>query len=210
MFKILALTGLAMGLSFGAAQAAVVEFTEDDLVAATTVTVDGLTLDVTTTGGEVTNYIDPSFATTRARGSGIYIGPGAATGNYQLNFSTAITSLSFTFDWLTDRPDVDSTETVTHFQADGSAVAIGYTDLGGTSFDGSTISTSIRTGQGTISYAGGPFNVFSFDHDQGPATIGFVIRNVQVATVPVPAAFPLLFAGVAALGMMGRRRRKAA
>jgi hypothetical protein len=88
---------------------------------------------------------------------------------------------------------------------------IGYTDLGGTSYTSATqtiLSTS-RTGEGTVSYSGGPFTSLSFLHEQTANNIGFVISNVtvDVAAVPLPASLPLLLLGFGSIAALRRKQR---
>lgn len=52
----------------------------------------------------------------------------------------------------------------------------------------------------------GIFNTVTFSSDQR----AFEYANLSVTAVPVPAALPLLLAGLGGLGLMGRRRRKTA
>ena len=182
-----------------------------------TVVSSGLTLTATTADGNLRTYDNVS----PTNGSGLYIGaitgggfnpsnmtaPTSAT--YALNFDQAVTDISFTFDWLTNRGN--QPEKLSTFLVDGAPAMIGYTDLGGTSYTSATqtiLSTS-RTGEGTVTYSGGPFTSLSFLHEQTANNIGFVISNVtvDVAAVPLPASLPLLLLGFGSIAALRRKRR---
>lgn len=194
------------------------------------VTVDGLNLDVTASGGGVVDV----YTVASAPPTGIAIGAPSngninsdftgntnpSSGTYSLNFDQALTSIEVTFGFLTNRTGTsqDPGETISQFAADGFgllASVIGFTNSGGTSFSGGVISANdgVGNGRGIFRYNGPAFSSLSFLHQQNPRNIGFIISNVsvEIAPVPLPAALPLMGAGFAALGFVGwRRKRKAA
>ena len=88
------------------------------------------------------------------------------------------------------------------------AVTIVYTNQFGTTFDGTTITSTDNDGQGIITFAGPSFNAFSFSHNQG-AQAGFVIERIQIdtgaAVIPEPATVTLLGAGLAGVALLRKR-----
>lgn len=203
---------LTSAMSFAvatAAQAAPVTFGADLLDDATSVTQDGLTMTATTSnGGFVGTYTDD--------GNGLYIGGGyqgatnALSGSYSLGFDQKIDSISISYDWLTD--NASGVENIFNFATDASgAVTITHAEIGSTgqtSYDGTTVVSNTRRGDGVISYSGAGFNAFLFDHTQASATLGFVIRDitVNIAPVPLPAGLPLLLVGLGAFAMVRRKK----
>lgn len=215
-------------LSAGTLQAATFTFSAADLVggsenaALTEVTADsgGLGLTATaSTGGAIRQY-------TQGSPNGLYIGSitsGAfntvanltapASGTYTLAFDQAISSISFDFDYLSSGSGQN--EELSGFATDLGPIALTAMDFVSsfaTSFDvpSQTVTTTNGRGAGTISYSGATFSSFSFDHIQDPARIGFIIDSITVETVapvPLPAALPLLLAGLGAIGMARRGRR---
>ena len=198
------------------ASATSVVFDTNLLQTATNVTSDGLTLDVTgSNGGTVETYslAGPQGIYLGGGGSGfsIFGGPNNTSGSYNLNFSSAISSIEIRFGFLTG--NATSGEEVFNFAADGSPVFALLSDTTGTSQDSMTglVSSSVPNGLGTLTYdaLGSGFTDFSFDHTQEPSNIGFILSNitVELAPVPLPAALPLLLFGVGGLAVAGRRRR---
>ncbi len=81
---------------------------------------------------------------------------------------------------------------------------------------GSLDNTAAQNPGGQFTFAGGPFDtVRLIDTSSSPAPNGSTeggwdIAAVRVSAVPVPAAMPLLLAGVGALGIAARRKRRKA
>ncbi|TVO52685.1 PEP-CTERM sorting domain-containing protein [Denitromonas halophila] len=200
LVAMLALTGSAV------AQAAVISFSDADLGSGNPVTVGGTTLTTTNTGGSIGFITSGTFA-------GLYLGGNNTSGSYVLSFSTMINSIEIEFDALSSVGSLP-VETLFGFVTSNGPVSIGYTNQGGTTFDGTTITSTANDGQGTISFSGTPFNSFSFNHNQG-AQSGFVIERVLINTadmpptsVPEPVSLGLLGIGLLGLGLV-RGKRKA-
>jgi len=176
---------------------------------------DGVTLTARTTDGRVDYYDDNGVG-----GNGLYIGAiirgenyGTSTsaptsGTYELNFSTAISSISFEFDWLTNR---DPAEAITGWATENGSVNIDYTSLRTTDFDDTTdtITSTGNSGSGIVTYSGSAFTSLFFDHTQAARNIGFVINEITISPVPVPASLPLALAGFGIFGFMRRKQRRA-
>jgi len=86
-------------------------------------------------------------------------------------------------------------------------------------FGGDTIPAGSTVAQNSVNYGfgfiGGPLGAGLFDIKMtafsfGGAELASTRISVDVAPVPVPAALPLLLAGLGGLGLAGRRKRKAA
>ena len=220
----------AMSVVALSAQSATLSYDQPDLVAgvvdAGLTTVDvvkgGVTMTAVANNGGAINVYNSGG------GAGLYIGSitsgplntntnttAPASGSYGLEFSQAITSISFVFDWLTK--STHGEEALSMFSTDNGALSLAaanFTNLGGTSLDAGaqTINTTVGRGKGSVTYSGADFTSFYFDHTQNPRNIGFTVTNVTVelAPVPLPAALPMLAAALGGLGLIRRTRRKSA
>lgn len=216
-------------VSAGAVHAASFTFSAADLLggsenaALTEVTAESGGLGLTASasaGGAIRQY-------TQGSPNGLYVGSitsGAfntsanltapASGTYTLAFDQAISSISFDFDWLS--AGAGQNEELSGFATDLGTITLtgmDFVPIFATSLDvpSQTITTTNGRGKGTISYSGATFNSFSFDHIQDPPRLGFIIDSITVETVapvPLPAALPLLLAGLGAMGMARRARRQ--
>lgn len=180
------------------AHATVITFDDADLSSGNPVTDSGLQLLTTTDTGTISFIGSGTF-------QGLWLDAGSAQGNFNLAFSQAITSISIEFDALSDIGSGDP-ETISNFAADAVSIAIGYTNQFGTTFDGSTITSTENDGQGIITYSGAAFSNFSFTHLQG-AQNGFVLEHIIVDTADVPAPATVLIFALGLLGLASSRRR---
>ncbi|MFZ5557795.1 MAG: PEP-CTERM sorting domain-containing protein [Pseudomonadota bacterium] len=188
-----------------AANATLITFTDANLASGNPVTVGGVTLTTTTVGGNISFISSGQFA-------GLWLGGNNSSGSYTLSFSQAIDSIEIEFDALSSigTPPV---ETLSGFATSNGPVTISFTAQFGTTFDGTTITSTENDGQGIINFAGAAFNSFSFNHNQG-AQSGFVIEHLVIntagtsASVPEPASLGLLAAALLALGFERRRRAR--
>ncbi|WP_420860705.1 VPLPA-CTERM sorting domain-containing protein [Algirhabdus cladophorae] len=217
------LLATACALSPMMASAASITFTESLLQTVTpnatnteaTATAGGVTLTAKTTDGRVDYYDDNGGG-----GNGLYIGAiirgenyGTSTsaptsGKYELNFDKAINSISFEFDWLTNR---DPAEAITGWATEFGSIDIDYTSLRATDFDDTTdtITSTGSLGSGIVTYSGAAFTSLFFDHTQAARNIGFVINEITISPVPVPASLPLALAGFGIFGVIRRKQRQA-
>ena len=199
---------------------------DDSVVNATldsaTATVDGLTITFSATAGGVlddyNNTGPQGIAIGAPANGGVNTDFSGNTnpdfGSYAISFDQAITSINISFGFLTDFGTAP--ETISNFSIDAAALPSGSISASGLTntqltLDPDTISAinGVRNGLGNISFAGGPFNSFGFDHSQDPINIGFVITSVTVETaaaVPLPAGLPLLLTGGALFGFIRRRK----
>lgn len=86
-------------------------------------------------------------------------------------------------------------------------------DAGSFFMVGSLDNTAAQNPGGEFTFAGGPFDTVRLvDTSTFPTSGsgGWDIAAVRVSAVPVPAALPLLVAGIGAFGFIARRKRKAA
>ncbi|ROS04615.1 putative secreted protein [Sinobacterium caligoides] len=202
-FKTIALTAATLALSVNT-HGAIVTFTDTDLASGNPLSVDGVTLTTSNTGGSIA-FIGSGIYT------GLHLGGSNTGGSYSLSFSESISSIEIEFDALSGAEvTITPVETLFNFSTENGAANIAYTNQFGTTFDGSTITTTEPDGQGIIDFSDiGLFNTFSFDHDQGTQA-GFVIERIVIETneVPIPAAAWLF--GTSLVGLVGiARRRKA-
>lgn len=230
-------TALTM-LSMTAANAATITFNESQLAGGSG-NADQTSVTVSSGGLGLTASTDPSgdgrvrtFQVGTPQG-GLWFG--ATVGNnfgdpinnatapsdavYSISFDQAVTSISLSFDYLTDNVTRPQPELLSEFATElGSATIVtsGLFDVFHNTATNSVIADRSQpgstAGQGTISFDSGglAFNTFSFRHQQTPEQIGFTVNTVivDVAAVPLPAALPMLLAGLGGLGLM-RRRAKA-
>ncbi len=135
--------------------------------------------------------------------TGLYLGGSNTSGQYTLSLSQPITSIEIEFD-ATSNNGSGFPESLTAFATNLGIASITYTNQLGTTFDGTTITSTSADGQGIINFSGPTFSSFSFQHNQG-AQAGFVIERLVVNVVPEPSSTLLL--GCAALGFVTLRRR---
>lgn len=200
MFKTM-LSALAAGLLATASQAATVSFNDSELAAGFSISKDGLNVTTSTADGALSTIGSGIY-------TGLYVGVNDANGTYEMTFSQAISSIEIEFDALSNSGG-PVPETIFGFATNNGAVSITYTNQFGTSFDGTTITSTENDGQGIIRFTGAAFTSFFFTHDQDPRQNGFVIERLVVDTVsgevPLPATGFLLFGGL--LGLAGLRRK---
>lgn len=196
------LAWITVMLSPMAANADLITFSDIDLASGNPVTVDGVTLTTSTAGGNIA-FIGSGLFT------GLWLGGDNSSANYTLSFSEMITSIEIEFDALSSIGTLP-VETLFNFATDSGGVSIGFTAQFGTTFDGTTITSTENDGQGIINFSGSGFNFFSFDHMQG-AQNGFVIERLVVNTggvVSVPEPGTLALLGIGLFGMGLARRKK--
>ena len=203
--KLLGLS-IAAALVSSAANATTVTYNDIVLGSGLTVVTDGVTLAATTNDGSLGNISAGTFA-------GLYIGQAISSlGTYSLTFSEAITSILVEFDALSSVGG-DPAETLFGFSTNNGPILISYTNQDGTTFDGSTITSTANDGQGIIEFVGAAFTQFIFTHAQNPSQNGFVIERIVINTadsgpvVPLPPALALFLTGAAALAAKGRKRK---
>ncbi len=207
MLKKFLATAAAVAALGGAANAATVTYNDILLGSGLSVTSDGVTMTATTdSGGALSNIGSGTF-------TGLYVGVNSALGVYALTFSEAITSILIEFDALSDTGGPQP-ETITAFATDNGSISIMYTNQFGTTFDGTTITSTENDGQGIIEFMGAAFTQFIFTHAQTPGQNGFVIERIVINTadgpvIPAPPAIALFLSGAAALGAYKRRRKLA-
>ena len=195
-FRTLLLATLT-SITCGAAQAAEISFSDVQLSSGNPVSSGGLTLTTSTSGGSIAFIGSGTFI-------GLWLGQSDTAGSYTLSFSQAISSIEIEFDALSGT-GTPPPETLFNFANSNGAINISYTNQFGTTFDGTTITSTVGDGQGIIDFAGPDFNSFSFDHDQGVQS-GFVIERIVVNTVPIPAAAWLFASALGGLVVVKRKR----
>ena len=193
-----ALVAAAALLTASVSSAAIVTWNDAQLGTSNPIASGGVTLTTSTTGGDI------GFIPGSGGFAGLWLGGNDSSGSYTLGFSANITSIEIEFDALSSIGSLP-VETLFGFATNLGAATIGYLDQGGTTFDGTTITSTQNDGQGTISFTGAAFNAFSFTHNQGEQS-GFVIERVTIdtddggTTVPEPSSLALL-------GLAAARRR---
>jgi len=186
------------------ANAAVVIFDDITLATGPSYTDSGLTMDVVASNGGAISTIGSGQFT------GLYLGLNTSSfGTYTFSFSEQISSIEIQFDALSST-NGEPPETISGFNSGSGAPVITYTNLAGTSFDGTTVVSMANDGRGIIQADASPFSWYSFDHAQNPAQNGFVIEQITITTsaIPVPPAIWLFGSGL--LGLIGIARRKKA
>ena len=176
-----------------------VTFADFDLASGNPVTVGGETITTTNVGGSIEFITAGPFI-------GLHLGGINTSGAYTLNFSQPISSLEVEFDALSSIGPNPPVEMLLNFSTDNGLVTIGYTNQFGTTFDGTTITSTEANGQGIITVSGQTFSAFSFDHVQGSEQNGFVIERVVINPIPEPGSFSLVALGLLALRTFSRRR----
>ncbi len=142
--------------------------------------------------------------------TGLYLGLTTSSfGTYTFSFSEQVTSFEIQFDALSNT-STGPPETISGFNSSSGAPVITYTNLAGTSFDGTTIVSTAGDGRGIIQADASPFSWFSFDHAQALAQNGFVIERITLTTSPVPVPAAAWLFGSGLLGLIGIARRKQA
>lgn len=180
-----------------AANAATVTYSSIDLVnSLPSVQVDGLTLTPSTSDGLLNGINSPPFV-------GLNVGGSDLLGTYSLAFSQAISSITLTFVGLSNVGS--ETESMFGFATETGLVSVGFTNILGAAFDGTTVTTSVTDAEFQITYSGAAFTEFLFTHAQTSGFLGGVlITQIAVETVPLPASGLLL---LGALGALAVRRR---
>lgn len=187
----------------GIANANTYTFNDGVLASGNSYTQSDFTLSVTTSNGGVLSHIGSG------QYAGLWLGTTTASfGSYQFAFSKNITSISIQFDALSSTGGTP-VETIGNFASSNGAATISYTNLNGTTFNGSTIFSETNDGRGLITYSGPSFSGFSFDHAQNPSQNGFVIEQITIQTAPVPEpeTYALMMAGLGLMGVVARRRK---
>ena len=204
--KASAFFGTLAFLAATSANGALVTFTDTQLASGNPVTSGGVTLTTSTVGGIIT------FIPGSGGFAGLWLDPGSATGSFTLTFSQSISSIEIEFDALSSIGP-GAPETLFGFATNNGPVSISYSDQVGTTFDGTTITSTVNDAQGIISFTGPDFTSFSFMHNQGDQE-GFVIENIVIDTdlnggggggggeVPEPALLGLLGAALLAMRRM--------
>lgn len=201
MKRIGVLAALILFTAVRGADAAIITFTDVALASGNPVTVGGTTLTTSTVGGSIGFIGSGQF-------TGLHLGGSNTSGSYTLAFSSTITSIEIEFDALSNVGQ-GSPETLFNFATNNGAVTIAYTNQFGTTFNGTTITSTANDGQGIINFAGPSFFSFSFNENQG-FQAGFVIERIVINTgtqaVPEPVTIALFGAGLAGFGWSRRRR----
>jgi hypothetical protein len=167
----------------------------------------GVTLDLTAAAG----------GTLFSIGSGQFAGAWIAnnvssTGVYTLTLSQPVTFFELEFDALSSTGNPPP-EVISNIATNPAGATLAYLDQGGTSFNGTTITSTANDGQGTITLTSAtPFTTVSFMHTQNVSQNGFVIERVTINTdvvVGVPDAGSSLVAlGMGLLTLAALRRRR--
>lgn len=142
--------------------------------------------------------------------AGAWLGAGNTNGVYTLSLSQAVTSFELEFDALSSI-GTPPPETISNITTNPGGATLSYTDQGGTTFDGSVITSTQNDGQGTILLTSlTPFTSVTFTHTQGQQS-GFVIERVTINTdgggrVPDAGSSLVLFVvGMTAMAVIRRR-----
>lgn len=144
---------------------------------------------------------------------GLWVGSDGTGGQYTLQFSAPVTSVSFSFLALTAFAE-GPTETLTSFVA-SAAVNSGLTAADGTAtWNGVTLTPVEEDSHGLLTFtARAPAGITSlrFDHVQPGQLQGFVVNRIDVtpAAVPEPAAAWLMTLGLLGGWQWRRLRRNA-
>lgn len=227
-------------LGLTAAQAGTITFNETQLAGGTVNT--GMTqVDVESGGLGLTASTDPTedgrvrtyrvgtpqgglwFGATEGLNFGSSINNATAPEDaiYKLTFDRAITSISLSFDFLTDTASRPQPEFLSEFMNEDGAAVITATNLARVTFD-ETAQTIVAdrlapgggAGSGTLSFDNGgqAFTMFSFRHQQTAQQIGFTVNTVtvNVSAVPLPAGGVLLVTGLLGLSHLRRRKTRSA
>lgn len=191
---------ILLTIGFSSAQAAVITFNDVTLSGGNSWSQSGFTLSVAASnGGFIANIGSGQF-------TGLWLGGTVSSfGTYTFTATQPITSVEVQFDALSNGGGLP-VESIGNFSTSSGAPTIGYTNLAGTTFNGSTVLSAAADGRGIINLSAAFFTTFAFDHTQAPSNNGFVIERITVTTVPAPAAVWLFGSGL--LGLIGMARRK--
>jgi hypothetical protein len=231
MRKTVALVALAAGLAGPASAATVLDFTTDN---ATSGTVEGVGYNITAQSGGLVNAVHWNdsncgiYACDSVSG-GFDVGfgiSGGANGNeidagieaVVVTFNSLVKIVGFAgmltyFDDVVGNDEQISTEAVQlEYSVNGGLNWLGlgdyiaYAEESGNPFD--TVGLAFLDNLSIIANAVRFTATGIGNGDDG--TLNVTAAALTVAPVPVPASFPLLLAGIGALGFAARRKRKAA
>ena len=143
---------------------------------------------------------------------GLWFGGNQGTATYTFSFSNAISAFGLHINAMSTSGSLS--EVIGAFTLDNEATpSFAFTNIAGTRWDGSSVSSSIGAGEFSLEVSVAPghsFNSISFLHTQQGLPNGSVVRDiayVAAAPVPEPETYALMLLGLAGVGIVARRRR---